>query len=256
MPLSSLIERFASLPMPLPRPRINPRGPAGNGAGGDVLQVLLIKDSVALRSGLALLLRTHGFRVAGVAGSVDEGYRLFKARRPDVTVIDMALGDVNGAAAVRRILELDVQPAGTGLVLGLRPDGSQLIDGARVQLRVSRHARTVFTHDSTLGQLFPGSDLNYRIPWEGRPTEGDYHVVGTIRPQGAPVVNIDETIAFTPAKATELKRKTPPSQTTSILPAWVWVVLGAAAALLIALLVAVWKLRRRPDALAVPMPRP
>jgi hypothetical protein len=101
---------------------------------------------------------------------------------------------------------LDVKPAGAALMLGLRPGGTVLTSSARVTVRVSRGPRTILTHAEALGQLFPGSALQYRIPWRGQPTAGEYRVAGTIRPAGAETVTFDRMIIFTPAKAKELKR--------------------------------------------------
>ena len=58
-------------------------------------------------------------------------------------------------------------------------------------------------------------------------------------------------MTFTPAKVKELERETPPVATAIAPPAagmpmWVWITLAAGATLLLALLIAVWKLRRRP----------
>lgn len=50
---------------------------------------------------------------------------------------------------------LTVQPAGTQLVLSLSVGGSELIEGAQINLRVLHGRRTIFTYASTLGQLFP-----------------------------------------------------------------------------------------------------
>jgi len=156
-------------------------------------------------------------------------------------------GPLSRGLALRSV-KLTIQPVGAGLVLGLLPGGSELIETAQITLRVLRGTRTVFTYASTLGQLFPGASLNYRIPWVGRPTPGTYHVLGVIRPKDAAAVNIDRTVEFTPANATQLKRETPPvpQQPTSGIPGWVWLALATAAALLIALSLAVWKLTRRP----------
>jgi hypothetical protein len=147
-----------------------------------------------------------------------------------------------------RAAEITVQPAGAGLVLGLLPGGSQLIQRARIKLRVLRGARTIFTHAATLGQLFPRAGLDYRIPWEGRPTEGSYRVLGVIRPHGAAAVNIDRTIQFSPAKAVQLEQETPPAarQPAPSMPLWAWLALAAAAVLLSALTLTVYKLARRP----------
>jgi hypothetical protein len=147
-----------------------------------------------------------------------------------------------------RFAKLVAEPIGAGLVLGLLPGGTELTEDAPVKLRVLRGARTIFTYAATLGQLFPGSGLNYRIPWPGTPTPGTYRLIGQIRPQGSAVINIDQTIGFSVAKAGELTRVTPPvaGPPGSHTPGWVWIVLGAGAGLLVGLSVTVYKLARRP----------
>jgi hypothetical protein len=149
---------------------------------------------------------------------------------------------------VLRSARIVVAPVGAGLVLGLLPGGSELIQRAGIRLRVQRQGRTLFTYVSTLGQLFPGSPLDYRIPWKGQPTQGSYHLQGVIRPQDAAAVSVNQTIEFTAAKATKLKHETTPTagESTPGMPGWVWPALALAATLLITLSVAVWKLARRP----------
>lgn len=152
-----------------------------------------------------------------------------------------------------RSLKIVVEPAGAGLVLGLRPGGSELIQRAPLKLRVLRDGRKVFRYSAALGQLFPGSGLGYRIPWVGRPTTGSYRVVGVIRPQRAAAIYIDQTIGFSDAKADELKRKTPTAvgANTAHVPWWLWPALGAALAVILGLVFLIWKLgRRRPQPVA------
>jgi hypothetical protein len=149
-----------------------------------------------------------------------------------------------------RSVKTKVDPAGAGLILGLRPGGTILTQSAPVKLRVSRGPRTILRHNSTLGQLFPGDDLAFRIPWAGRPTEGAYLVRGVIRPKGSAPVYINQSVTFTPAKVTELKREAPqvaqvaPAEDAG-LPMWVWLALTGAAALLLTLSLALWRLARR-----------
>ena len=147
-----------------------------------------------------------------------------------------------------RSVNLSVQPVGAGLVLGLLPGGSELTEQARIQLHVTRGRHRVLAYAATLGQLFPGAILDYRIAWPGHPTPGTYHVLGTIRPQGSATIYINRTITFTAAKATQLKRETVPGPQppTPGIPAWVWVALSLAAILLIVLSLTIWKLTRRP----------
>lgn len=149
-----------------------------------------------------------------------------------------------------RSAKIKVDPAGAGLVLRLRPGGTVLTQSAAVKLRVSRGPRTILRHSSTLGQLFPGDDLDFRIPWTGRPTEGAYLVRGVIRPKGSAPVYVNRSVTFTPAKVKELKRETPPGAQVAEtekagLPMWVWLALAGAAVLLLTLSIAVWRLARR-----------
>jgi len=154
-----------------------------------------------------------------------------------------------------RSVKLDVKPSGASLVLGLLPRGSVLMQDASVKLRVSRGKRTILRDISALGQLIPHSRLDYRIAWNGRPTEGSYRVKGVIRPKAAQPIYIDRTIRFTPAKVKELQRETPPvaeaAAATETTPPWVWLALAGGAGLLIALLLVIWKLARRRPAPAV-----
>ncbi|MGD0452972.1 MAG: hypothetical protein ABSB69_05190 [Solirubrobacteraceae bacterium] len=152
-----------------------------------------------------------------------------------------------------RTAAITVEPAGAGLVLGLLPDGSELIQEAQINLHVSRGSHAIFSYSGTLGQLFPGGVLSYRIPWQGHPTTGAYQVIGVIHPKGAATVNIDQTVEFTAASATRLQHVAQPvaQPSKSTMPAWVWLALAIAVALLAALSLAVWKLARRPTTTAV-----
>jgi hypothetical protein len=147
-----------------------------------------------------------------------------------------------------RSAKLIAEPIGVGLVLGLLPGGTELTQAAPIKLRVLRGARRIFAYHSALGQLFPGSALNYRVPWPGRPTPGTYHLIGQIRPQGSAVINIDRTIRFSAAGARQLTRETPPlaRATYAGIPGWIWTVLVGGSVLVVGLIFAVYKLARRP----------
>jgi DNA-binding NarL/FixJ family response regulator len=71
------------------------------------INVLLVEDHLAVRKGLALVLRSEGFHVVGEAGSAPEGLRLFTARRPHVAIVDLGLGDGDGSELAAEILALD-----------------------------------------------------------------------------------------------------------------------------------------------------
>jgi DNA-binding NarL/FixJ family response regulator len=71
--------------------------------------ILLVEDHIAVRKGLEVLLRSEGFHVIGVAESAEQGYRMFTARRPDVAVVDVGLGEGSGVDLTERILADDPQ---------------------------------------------------------------------------------------------------------------------------------------------------
>jgi DNA-binding NarL/FixJ family response regulator len=60
------------------------------------IQIVLVEDHPPVRQGLELLLTRQGFRMIGSARGAEEGTRMIRARRPDVAVVDIDLGDGSG----------------------------------------------------------------------------------------------------------------------------------------------------------------
>jgi DNA-binding NarL/FixJ family response regulator len=85
---------------------------------GAVIRVLVVDDHPIVRDGLAHLLASRpGLRLVGAAASVAEGLALFRAQRPDVTLIDLSLPDGDGAEAIAELLR--EQPAARFIVLSV-----------------------------------------------------------------------------------------------------------------------------------------
>lgn len=103
--------------------------------------------------------------------------------------------------------------AGRSVVLPLRSTGTLIIHSSRADLRVLRDGRTIAAARADLGQVAPGTSFDFAIPLPDVPP-GDYEVVGTIRPEGAPAVRIRERVSFgggTPAGlATRLRESVLP----------------------------------------------
>jgi DNA-binding NarL/FixJ family response regulator len=76
------------------------------------LRCLIIDDSPDFLDAARRLLQQEGIGVAGVASSSDEGVRLARELRPDVTLVDIDLGVEDGIALARRLAAIDGQPAG------------------------------------------------------------------------------------------------------------------------------------------------
>lgn len=73
----------------------------------DELEVIVIDDHLAMRRGIELLLREAGFRIAGVAGTLDEARAVLSRRRFDVALLDVKLGQESSVGLVEDLLRED-----------------------------------------------------------------------------------------------------------------------------------------------------
>lgn len=74
------------------------------------VRILLADDHMIIRQGLKSLVESKpDMEVVGEAENGREAVRLFKDLRPDVTVMDVAMPDLNGIDATCKILEIDKQ---------------------------------------------------------------------------------------------------------------------------------------------------
>jgi DNA-binding NarL/FixJ family response regulator len=71
------------------------------------LRLVLIEDHQALREGLELLLDREGCDVVGTAGTAGEGRVLIERLEPDVSLVDIRLGDESGIDLTRALLDAD-----------------------------------------------------------------------------------------------------------------------------------------------------
>ena len=67
------------------------------------MRCLLVDDNGAFIETACLLLAREGVIVAGTASSIAEALRQVSALRPDVVLVDIALGDENGFDLARRL---------------------------------------------------------------------------------------------------------------------------------------------------------
>jgi two-component system NarL family response regulator len=71
---------------------------------GKRLRILLVDDHALMRLGLATVIAGEpDMEVCGQAGTGNQAVALFRAARPDVTLMDMRLPDRSGAEAIRTI---------------------------------------------------------------------------------------------------------------------------------------------------------
>jgi DNA-binding NarL/FixJ family response regulator len=98
------------------------------------LRCLIIDDSPAFLDAARRLLQQEGIDVAGVASSGEEGLRLARELRPDVTLIDIDLGPEDGMAVARRLAEADGGPAGQLILISTHAEDefAELIEATPV----------------------------------------------------------------------------------------------------------------------------
>jgi DNA-binding NarL/FixJ family response regulator len=89
--------------------------------------LVLIEDHQALREGLELLLDREGWRVVGSAGTAAEGRELVERLEPDVSLVDISLGDDSGIALTADLVDAD--PARRIVLYTGSTDVEQLISG-------------------------------------------------------------------------------------------------------------------------------
>lgn len=71
-----------------------------------MVKIILIDDHQLVREGLrALLEKKPGLEVVGEATNGRDGITLAREQRPDIVVMDVAMPDLNGIDATRRILQ-------------------------------------------------------------------------------------------------------------------------------------------------------
>lgn len=72
---------------------------------GDPIRVMTVDDHPVYRDGLSALLALHAdFELVAEAGDGNEAIEMFRALRPDVTLMDLSMPAMGGAEAIERII--------------------------------------------------------------------------------------------------------------------------------------------------------
>lgn len=97
------------------------------------LEVFIVEDHLALRSGLVLLLQAAEMRIVGAVSELGEASSMLRRRRFDVALIDIDILGGSGLELVSEILERDPESA-VVIYTGLT-DGEQLRRASRLGAR-------------------------------------------------------------------------------------------------------------------------
>jgi len=85
-----------------------------------LVRCLLVDDNGAFVETARLLLAREGVIVAGTASSIAEAVRQVSALRPDVVLVDIALGEENGFDLARRLAGSDTGDGMTVIMISTR----------------------------------------------------------------------------------------------------------------------------------------
>ena len=97
-----------------------------------VLRCLIVDDSTAFLEAARKLLEQEGAVVVGVASGGDEAVRIAEEVRPDVTLVDIDLGDEDGIALAYRLAAIGGRPAGKLILISTHGEDefADLIQGS------------------------------------------------------------------------------------------------------------------------------
>lgn len=141
---------------------------------------------------------------------------------------------------------ISVSPAGASLQLNLSNPGDELVSGASGHLTIAQAGRRLFASPLTLGPFVPGTQIALRAPWQGMPVAGTYTVTGTLRPAGSARIAFRRVVVFGNAAIRRFRRDTGrAAETSSGVPFWLLLLLGAVVVLAVAFAVAYARLRAR-----------
>ncbi|HMG44313.1 MAG TPA: response regulator [Acidimicrobiales bacterium] len=111
------------------------------------LRLLLVDDSTHFLDAARALLEREGMLVVAVASTSAEAIRLVRDRQPDVTLVDVDLGDESGLDLCRQLTQLVDGDAGRVILISAYPEADlrDLIDsspavGFLPKSRLSAHA--------------------------------------------------------------------------------------------------------------------
>jgi two-component system response regulator NreC len=97
------------------------------------LRILLADDHQIVRQGLRALLEAKGFAVVGEAGDGHEAVRLAQTLRPEISVLDVTMPQLNGLDAARAILR--VSPTTKTVLLTMHTEDHYVSEALKAGVR-------------------------------------------------------------------------------------------------------------------------
>jgi DNA-binding NarL/FixJ family response regulator len=140
---------------------------AAPGTGGDAgvmtVRCVVVDDSARFLAAARVLLERQGMAVVGVASSSAEALELIAELRPDVTLVDVHLGEESGLELARRLVrERTVPPSRLILMSGGAPEDLAELTAERVVAGFL--VKSELSADAIRVLLGPDDVLPIRVP--------------------------------------------------------------------------------------------
>jgi len=134
----------------------------------DGAAILLVDDHAIVREGYrSLLQKQPGLRVVAEASDGAEAYRLFRANRPDLVVMDLTMPGFGGVEAIKRIRQWDA--AARILVFTMHQNGAYAVQairaGARGYVTKSSPPQALVraAYDVLAGKIALSADIDHEL---------------------------------------------------------------------------------------------
>lgn len=123
-----------------------------------LVRCLLVDDNSAFVETARLLLAREGVIVAGTASSIAEALGQVGALRPDVVLVDIALGDENGFELARRLAGGDSADGTTVIMISTRAgaDYADMVADSSAAGFLPKHELSAAAIQRILGQAMKG----------------------------------------------------------------------------------------------------
>ena len=133
-------------------------------------RVIIVDDHKIVREGLRRLLDDDGgFEVVGEAGNGRDGVQLAKRVKPDVVIMDVAMSEMNGIEATRKLLA--ALPEVRVLALSMHSDSrfvKQMLEAGALG-RIDEAHRTLVVEDPRGRALVQQDELRQRVAVQAHP---------------------------------------------------------------------------------------
>lgn len=112
-------------------------------------RILVVDDAAFMRGSMKLILEKAGHEVVGMAANGREGVELFQKLRPDITTLDILMGEMDGISTLKEIMKKDP----SAKVVMLTAVGTESTQEEARKLGASGYVRKPFRQEDVVREI-------------------------------------------------------------------------------------------------------